>query len=265
MNGERFFPQLWGYPEYYPKSADEFTDEQWRWEFLRRSAAYCEAWDNGKPIGREEPDEYYRWSPVFGLESSFRMGILVDPACDYDPQIDDNYLFNRKTGERIFTDKSYPQVLKMAEHILLPPDPVFGNPKKPSLQLKLRAALFPVISNQLQLPSFSKNWGTALAAFDLSKPLGPQLENIETQLEKAQKEFCGRPRSPRLKGDARKLWPLYLRLLDAEAMKAKPMEIFHALEKEGVEEIMGATNETSKIKGMIEAAFKVQEKVISNL
>jgi hypothetical protein len=43
------------------------------------------------------------------------------------------------------------------------------------------------------------------------------------------------------------------------------MEIFRVLEKEGVQEIQNAANEAGRIAGMIEAAFRVQNKIIFNL
>lgn len=258
----RFYKVLWEFPDEYPLGADLLTDEEWRWEFLRRSTEYYEAWCNANPIpDTEEDDDNYRYVETW--EEDFRMGLLLDPSCEYDsPQVE-NWLFKAKTGNRIFTDKYYPQVYKFSEMMDHQPDPVFGG--MPSLQMKLRAAVFPVIHNVLQLPPFTEDWRVAIAAFDMSEPLGPQIANVEAQLEREQRKLGKKPRSPRLKGKDRKLWPLYLRLLDAEGLGLRPMEIFKILEKEGVREIQGADNEASRISGMIEAAFKVQKKIIINL
>ncbi|MEJ2027631.1 MAG: hypothetical protein P8X52_09360, partial [Limibacillus sp.] len=81
----RFYNVNWDIPDQYPQNGSSLTDKEWRWEFLRRSAEYYEAWQNAKPIPGEEDICPYRI--VENWEEDFRMRLLLDPACDYDAKI----------------------------------------------------------------------------------------------------------------------------------------------------------------------------------
>jgi hypothetical protein len=47
-------PHCWKHKFFYPSSSDELNTWQWRWEFLRRSREYIEAWEAADSVGDED-------------------------------------------------------------------------------------------------------------------------------------------------------------------------------------------------------------------
>jgi hypothetical protein len=235
----------WDVKEFYPLSSDELNAWQWRWEFLRRSAEYLQAWESGyytdEELWRAPSSEYEEVS-----NNIFKLGLLLDP--NEAPRCDVS-IFTKQNGGFLFKQMRSDEQSKLIERFKLPPE-------------KQGPYLLSLIKNQLRFSDLAWDGKLALAAFDLTLPIKKQIKRVEHLLESAQKMHQGRPPSPKLTGKARRLWPIYLRLIDAADQGVRPMEIFKQFEEEGIEEIQGAANEAGKISDMISAARKVQEKVI---
>lgn len=74
-----------------------------------------------------------------------------------------------------------------------------------------------------------------MVIFDLHLPLKPQLDSIVGPMERARKHLNIKPHRAK---HHRRLWPLYLRLLDADLDQRTPKQIADALEHEieGIDE-----------------------------
>lgn len=175
----------------------------------------------------------------------FRMPLLLNP--NFTP-VGDPSIFSIRGGF-LFEQMPFSTAEKMLERSNIPAD-------------KKIPYLLSILKYQLRLSEMAREGKLALAAIALDLPLKPQLQTIEHLVRSKQRLHQGTVPSPKLNGAARKLWPVYLRCLDAAEDGARPMEIFRQFVSEELPEIADAANEAAKIEGWIEAARQVQEKII---
>lgn len=251
--------ERWGCPDWrdrgsYPETPDDLKDWEWRWQFMRRFPKYRELWGvlPRFPEGFDDDDS----SRGYGLSShqneirySTNMQSLTNPnldRIDYNPfriELDGSLFY---FPSRAYFEEFH-EIWKPTE-----PDRMFY-----ALLFYLEIAGILQDSGPMQIEHIR---------FDLSKPLEYQLKVAKQNLIHSRKSYeIAHPPKVHLWGETRNLWPLYLRLIDADDQGAKPMVIFRQFEEEGMEEIQEAANEAAKISDMIKAARKVQEKVIHYL
>jgi len=245
--------QVLGCPDWrdssaYAKRADDLEDWQWKWAFLRRYDFYRELWNEAEetdhPDFRAPPTEEGRRVilRVYGLIDLPWYGIADLVASPFEEPIFGKPIdmlpysyYEEHQASKWFTPRHY------AEHV----------------------------ASRLFLPTKREDgrwagYGTCIMLFSFAGRIDEQIAHAKAELEKLEEELAltDQHRNPKLHGEARGLWPIYLRLLDAVEQGARPMEIFRHFEAEGMSEIQEAANEASKIRGWIEAAQEVQKKVI---
>jgi len=186
----------WGVPDWrdasaYPKAETTATREWW-WEFTRRRPDYRRLWQGAHPL----EGETHRYAPdVDEFRLKFELTLIHDPALalsDWDLKFyrhPKNY--SRSPRELLAERWSKPGAEKaaaIAEH---------------------RGRL-------------AEDEGHLLYNFDLSHPLGPQLEQAERYLKLVQEELFGKvgPRRPRPDN-----WTNFLRVLDGRDAGASLAEI----------------------------------------
>jgi hypothetical protein len=240
----------WRDAEAYPSNQGELKDWEWRWQFMRRSRDYRRFYFSLPRNAALDPN--LEFEPD---DSSRGIGLA-----GYSP-VDEERIWNALNTRVVWNPtiekhERNPFILEKGGGLFWLPERAYWEEIESGRQF---TALLGGIEQMGLLKGDESPY--VYVRFDVTAPLIAQLKRARDELE----EYCGKERSPRLTNKARNLWPLYLRLIDADDAGAKPMQIFRQLEKDGVEEIQEAANEASKIKGMIEAARKVQEKVIFNL
>lgn len=178
----------WGVPGWREASAypqpDQPTVREWWWEFTRRRPDYRALWD----AADKRDGHAYRFAPdVDAFRLKFELSVIHDPArrcTDWDLM---HYRLSRAGGLSTPRDA----FLNSVGH--RPDAPETGHADK--------------------LSKLQNDEGLFLHSFDLSKPLGPQLEHAEAFLRNVQAELYGSvlTRRPRTAN-----WPLFLRSLDAK-------------------------------------------------
>lgn len=197
----------WRNASHYSFPAD-FPDYRWVWEFLRRNPEYRRDWEGALARFLSGSGEF---APVDDLKSFLESGGTLTG-----------------TGENWTSN---------------PTDPNFFLPVDERERWQLKAGLLnPATDNPTNL-HFALGFGTVhfmrkgaslqsrgpkypIVEFDLHLPLRPQLEAIIEPMEHARGHFNIKPRTPK---HHRKLWPRYLRLLDADLDGRTPKQIADAL------------------------------------
>lgn len=178
----------WGVPDWreadpYP-STEETTAREWWWEFTRRRPDYRDLWEQAKP--REGCS--HRFAPdVDAFRIRFELSVIHDPS-------------------RRYTDSDLMHYRYARAGALYSPRDVFLN----SVGHMPDA---PDTANADRLSKLQEAEGLFHYSFDLSKPLGPQLEHAEAFLRDVQADLSGSVLTRRARTAN---WPLFLRALDAK-------------------------------------------------
>jgi hypothetical protein len=189
----------------------DFPDNRWAWEFLRRNPKYRQDWDAAVFRHLSNTGEF---EEVADLEAFLKAGGQIVG-----------------TGELWKDD---------------PADPGFYLPVEEAEKWRLHTGMLNPSTDEPTWLSFDLDFGTVhfmrkgstfnargpaypIVEFDLHLSLKPQLEAIVEPLERARKHLNIKSRRAK---HHRKLWPLYLRLLDADLDQRLPSQIANALEKE---------------------------------
>jgi hypothetical protein len=247
----------WGCPEWRQEDAypAELETWQWRWEFLRRNPDYRESWERAET----NPDTLEFCHDEDNRDSNY---LKLAFPCEPDAEIVERVW---QMGKMILNPTISWEYLVGTESIFADSTVLFSLPTFSYIENYLRKNDFPparqvrillsFVRDTLKISSMERAGEIALAKFDLTRPINPQMEKAKQELE----ECLGtKTRKPRVdKGNML----LYLRLIDAEDQCARPMQIFKKLEAEGNEQICGAANEASRISDMTEAARKLQTKI----
>jgi hypothetical protein len=204
------FPNDWGVPDWrdegqYPAPGD-LTAELWRWQFIRRMQDYREAWDRAAPIER---------------------ACLIKQREDASKVLEANSVYFRVSGVAFDGPDDFWGLIRY-------PMATYPNPRANTPQIAPGFAV-PLIFQDMQAGSRStfggregvlipKSYvrpGHAKVTFDLTAPLGPQLERAAKHLKRAQEHygkthnFLSLVKSQESLREWPKKWPLYLRVLDA--------------------------------------------------
>lgn len=205
------FQHVWGVPDWrdesqYPAPGD-LTSELWRWQFIRRMGDYREAWDRAAPMeaalymevtseGRTLASEL--GMPVPPHYRGFHVGMVpVDHPANFVGLIRYRLLgwpnprTNLPTGTLLYSDHLAGAGLAIGEADGMLTRNIYVKPHH------------------------------ARVTFDLTAPLGPQLERAEKHLRHAQERYGERhgflpavreQEKHRVRDEK---WPLYLRTMDA--------------------------------------------------
>lgn len=176
---------------------DRLTERQWQWEFLRRCEDYQADFKRFHPVSLAEKVEAYRSVPlpegVDSWEAHFRpLAKMVGSREKYGV----NFLY----------------------------DP--AKPKPPLGAFFLDQCAYGVHFASEEKHAEMGVANITLIAFDLKRPLAPQIAKAKRQLGIDQSELVGKPREQR---NHRTKWARYLRVLDAKAADAKVREIARVL------------------------------------
>jgi hypothetical protein len=213
----------WGCPDWrdreaYPANPDDLKDWQWRWEFLKRTKEYRQAWQRGEPI-EDDPAEFeYRLFSPEDLEygrTAWGLPNLPHPKSDFRGF---HSIFTKRAGGLGLVITSPEEVLNFVEKFNL----------EPEQQIELLRSEFRSLQG---FHDHLREGVLTLGMFDLGAPIKPQLEAIEHMLKIKQKQHLGKLAS-QLKKNRRGNWPRHLRVIDAEDQGATPSQIWV--------EIMGA-------------------------
>ena len=200
----------------------KFPPSRWAWEFLRRNPDYRKDWEEAL-------------SRLSELESEDVSDVRIIVEMESDP--DSRFGFRTSTTAAQIAAKWLLHGSLINPAVDEPPhlsfNPGFGSVRfmRSGVTFKARGLDFPVVE------------------FNLHLPLAPQLEAIVETLENARKRM---PVQRRFKNHP-KLWPHYLRLLDADLDGRTAKQIADVLGKE-VEEGM----DEKKIWDQLEAAKKLR-------
>lgn len=194
-----------------------FPDHRWAWEFLRRNPEYRRDWNAA--LSRF-------------LDQSGEFEVSSDPR-----------EFLRQGGSLVLTGEMWRDD---------PEDPGFYLPVDEQEKWGLRGGMLNPETNDPGQLSFDLSFGTVhfmrkgekltargpaypMVVFDLHLPLKPQLDSIVGPMERARKFL--NIKTHRAKHH-RRLWPRYLRMLDADLDQRTPKQIADALEHEidGIDE-----------------------------
>ena len=193
----------------------DFPDYRWAWEFLRRNPEYRKDWE--------------------AALTRFLAGTGEFAANLFDPQ--EFMAFLKGGGMVVVTGENWPDN---------PEDPGFYLPVEEAERWRLDHIVNPATAEPTSL-FFDLDFGTVhrmrkgasfkalgpafpIVQFDLRLPLKKQLEAIVEPLDRT-RVLLGIAKPHRVKHH-RKLWPLYLRLLDADLDKRTPKQIADAFEPE---------------------------------
>lgn len=195
----------WGVPDWqdagaYPKPDDLFGF-QWWWEFTRRRPDYRSVWEDA--TDSEEND--FRWARDFDAFSlKFELGVVCDPR--------------RTLSHWALRHYRYPRagVLHSSRDLFL------ASLKHASGKLET--------TNADRRSALEQQEGIIYCSFDLSRPLGPQLDRAKIRLEVAQEaaQEAGRPDVTNRR-QLQNRWPTLLRVLDARDAGATFQQITDAL------------------------------------
>jgi transcriptional regulator len=173
-----------------------FPSNRWAWEFLRRNPDYRRDWAAALDRFRSGTGEFEGWT---------------EGARSDDPENPEFYLWvdekdKWRIGALLNPDVDEPNHLGFTRG--------FGrlHVMREGVTLKARGPAYPII------------------VFDLHYPLKPQFEAHLPGLERARKVFKIHP--PKQHRHHRKLWPSYLRLLDADLDGRTPKQIADVLQYE---------------------------------
>ena len=184
----------------YPAREDT-TDRVWRWEFLRRRAAYREAWDH--------------WSA-----RELRSHGDLNCALTNDPN---------EMRQRFGVSVIYDPRKKISDHLLmqlLTPAYGFGvfhHPDGPLMKGAFLAKhlggtfLSREAERRRKLAESHEDAGLVDYRFDASKPIGPQITKAKEYLLRRQAALHGKRNTLRPNRDS---WQLFLRVLDARDCEA---------------------------------------------
>lgn len=222
------FQNEWGVPDWrderqYPAPGD-LKPELWRWQFIRRMKDYREAWDSAAPI------EYEMLANQDGSHTHRMPATARWFQLEFIPYGDINtfwglfqYLLVRYPNPRV----NFPQVIKGVRSGLRFHD----------LQLEYTGyqkfvredgrvtEVHPRTVHEAKLAQ-RQEWGIPLTitrTFDLTRPLGPQLDRAASALKHLQQDRAQRygflpelaaQEKSRVRNEK---WLLYLRVLDARA------------------------------------------------
>ena len=241
----------------YPASGDALSDWRWRWEFLRRDEGYQRAWQAGTPIEypgaspnspltrMAHPDDLYRVLYVYKLAN------LFNPCFDASRY---HNIFSPRTTGLIFRWAPPNKFLEVVEEL------------QPTDLLEFFRDFF---REQQEMSERIKEGSIATAIFDLYKPLPQQLKKVEYLLKAQQKHQSGKPIQFRKHQD---LWPVYLRLLDAEHQgNPKAMKIHeHLMDEAKQQDVseydrLAVENPATLIADWQSQAKKLRDKAVSYL
>lgn len=193
-----------GVPDWHDVNAYPEPDApngQWRWEFLRRREDYREAWRAAYDAGQAHYDEMDRHAGVWGP------GVSREDYREVLP----------------FPDDRFPITLMRAPSWRYRPTP--GLFRQEGGAYHRMDAESEIVRVRMESPH------ACAYLFDLSKPLAPQLAKAGKYLEVVQAELHGTVKAPR---HHRRLWPKYLRVLDARDAGETFESIFEHIELTGL-------------------------------
>lgn len=190
---------------------DDLSDRFWAWEFLRRNPEYRRDWEAAVSRFLSKTDEF---EEIPDIEAFVKAGGQIVA-----------------TGERWKDD---------------PEDPGFYLPVDEAEKWRLSGMFNPKTNEPTQL-SFNLDFGTVhyirkghtflargpafpIVEFNLYLPLQPQFDAVVGSMERTRKHLNIKPQYAKRH---RRLWPLYLRLLDATDLDQRtPKQIADVLDKE---------------------------------
>jgi hypothetical protein len=222
--------ERWGVPDWrdaaaYPCEPDELSPRNWWWEFTRRRPDYRELWEhpsNGWMEG-EGDDERFP-ADRQDLAMRFQMGFLLNPRKAYRADFRLIACYRALNAPVLSASGLTHSALADAEQLVT----------------KLGAdALALEIEATRKNAASAEESGVALYQFDLSKPLGPQIERAHNQLEFLQRRRFGKQNTRKKRTEG---WALFLRALDARedgASYREMRDVFwpgRAIRKDGKEE-----------------------------
>ncbi len=194
----------WGVPDWrdanaYP-SPNGLNLYEWWWEFTRRRPDYRELWTSGKAgscwDSRTKETQYYP-ADLHRLRLSFQLNVLLDPTISYPASKLSAHYFSLN-GWAPPPTRTVSEALKdirsLVEHL---------GPGEIDQQ----------IAEEERKAAAAEEAGLMLYSFDISKPLGPQLDRAEAFLTFWQDRRFGKQNTRR--AGRRYNWPRFLRALDA--------------------------------------------------
>lgn len=206
MNAPEWLPD-WRDPDAYPDPED-LSLHEWAWEFLRRSPDYQR--------------DYARWLQARPYLRNPKQGqdLMKAPAtsvaeCNPPPEEGETL---EAYIERIKSEGVTPEVKTLTKvmearyglrHGMASPDGADGTRLGPAL-LILDLPVPRIYEDAAQ--GYAGDPQYFVAAFDLTKPLEPQIEAMRGHFNRERKKVATDTASRR---NQRRLWPTYLRILDA--------------------------------------------------
>lgn len=180
----------WTVSSAYPDVA-KTTMREWWWEFTRRRPDYRSLWESAEEL----EGKAHRYAPdVDAFRLHFQLSVIHDPAAS-------------------LTDWELMQYHYPANYARSPRELLAEQWDKPGADYSAAIAE--------HRGRMADELGHQLYNFDLSQPLGPQLERVERDLKAVQKELFGKiTRRPR-----RDNWREFLRAIDARDGGATYREI----------------------------------------
>lgn len=205
---------------------------RWAWEFLRRNPEYRKDWSAALARFNSKTGEFEEISDIRAFVESGGSVVFA--------------------GERSSEDPTHPDFALLVDE---------------ADAWRLKGGLFNPATDEPTWLGFNHEWGVVshlrsgspfkargpaypIIEINLHLPLRPQLDAVVKPLERTRKHLKIKPRLPK---HHRKLWPLYLRLLDAELDGRTPKQIADAFQFE----IDGATE--GKIWDQLKAAKKMTQ------
>jgi hypothetical protein len=231
----------WGIPNWtraedYPA---KMTDLEWRWEFLRRRPGYRDLWDYYKRRGQVLlPIDGTGASWVLpaevtaeSLRLAFGMRVMYDPRV----RMSDDFL----SRETVF-DSSYGHPHENLAWL------DFDSGAREALRDPARAEQR--VSELQKVAALRSAAGIIGFEFNISRPLGPQIEWARDSLLRYQERFRGKKNTFR---PSRELWSVYLRVLDARDCAASWKMVANVL--------WGNDNDRDKARRTYESAVGVRD------
>ena len=238
----------WGCPDWRDANAypDEFELEQWqwRWEFLRRNPAYREAWNRAETAQTNENGSDIVWDKETVCSEDAKLNDLCRHKgfpCESDREIVEHIwhmgimMLSPKTSldsigtQSIFNLNS--SVLFSLPSFELIENYFAKNNFTPDHQVKI---LLGFLKQTLMISQMEREGKVALAKFDLSRRVGPQLKEAEKEIDLKLKRINNSINI--MQKDNRSNWSRHLRVIDAKDRNVSHSEIANQFLEDGLAE-----------------------------
>jgi hypothetical protein len=200
----------WRNASHYRFPAD-FPSYRWVWEFLRRNRDYRKDWEGALARFLADAAEFAEVPDIREFLESGGTLIATGESFSHNPVDPDFYL---PVDER--------ERWRLRDGLLNP-----GTDEPTNLHFNLDFGTVHFMRKGATLQARGPAY--PIVEFDLHLPLKPQLEAIVEPMERVRGHLKIKPRRAK---HHRKLWPLYLRLLDADLDQRTPKQIADVLAPE---------------------------------